>query len=467
MSKKGFLIIWNKWYFILIGLLVLFVFASDIYDSYDINLNWDSLKPNFNQKQEENYTQIYLDQIKDNLTILNSNYQDINCNGEVSREIYSTCTQMYQEITQLNNKYHSIKNGSLKPEKPIEKKLEVEEEKPFFEIEKVKESVFLDDAPTNNRYVTQYNKFEDLTKFTRDYEYYFDGKKYEIKIELSSKRDQLYSEYQREYSYYGSLPSNWLDDYYSMFIFEGNDDDFITQIIYGIKQNHPTATNDQLAKAVINLVQNIPYDYDSYYALNDVVNYPYETMYDNTGVCSDVSVLLIRLLVELDYEVAAFNFEGANHMAPGIKCPTGYGDFNSEYCFIEATGVTEIGYIPDNYGIYGGITLDKNPTISIYNKGGLTYESIINDKKEQENIIKEFGEDYLSMNQEQRSLTEKMTLLEDKIDDLESDYDRNDCEGIIYYGTEKERTCDKLYNQLTNYIDDYNDFVNEYNALIE
>ena len=182
-------------------------------------------------------------------------------------------------------------------------------------------------------------------------------------------------------------------------------------------------------------------------------------------MCSDVSVLLIRLLVELGYEVVSFNFEDANHMAPGIKCPQGYGNFNTDYCFIEATGVTEIGYVPKEYGIYGGVTLDKNPKISIFNKGGLTYNSIILEKEEQEELVEEFGEDYLSMNEEQRSLTEKMTLIQDKIDDLEKDYEREDCEGVIYYGTAKERTCDKLYNQLSNYIEDYNDFVVQYNSL--
>jgi len=468
MNKKGFIIIFNRWYFIIIGLIFLFVILQDTWESYDVNVNFDALK--FNNKNDneittEDYNQIYLNEIKQNLSVLNTKYYSMKCNGSVSKDVYEQCNNLYLEISELTDIHNSIINGSYIPIKPKQTEIvedQIEEE--FISITKIKNSSIFDDTPTSRNY-DSYSKESDTSLFTKSYPYEFEGKKYNIELELSNNKYKTYSSYEREYTYYGSLPSNWETSYYKMFVNEGNDDELINEIISEIRNNPKIATDEDELKAVISFVQSIPYDYDSYYNINDNINYPYETVYENTGVCSDVSVLLIKLIQELGYEVVGFVFENANHMAVGIKCPSGYGNFGTNYCFIEATDVTTIGYVPNNYGIYGGVTLDKNPLVIKFNTGK-TYERIIEDKEEQEDLIDVYGEDYLSMNSEQQSLTEKMTLLKDKIDEFEDEYD-DKCSGTIYIGTTKERTCDKLYNELDGYITDYNDFVEEYNNLVE
>ena len=465
-NKKGFFIIFNKWYFIIIGLLILFVYLGDIYNSYDINFNSEALKNKFSfgdKQVEKNYTLVYLTQVKDNLSVLNQEYQKLNCAGVVAKDIYDDCSNLYSQISDLTDIHNSILNGSFVPAKPIVKDvIGNSKDDKIFSITKVKNISLFEDTKIVNNY-DAYSKEEDKTLFTKSYEYTFDGKIYHINLELSKNKYNSYSSYQKEYSYYGSLPSNWLDDYYGMFVKSGNDDEIIKEIISEIRSNPKITNNEDELKAVINFVQTIPYDYDSYYNINDVINYPYETIYENKGVCSDVSILLIKLLLELNYETVAFIFEDANHMAVGIKCPSGYGNFGTNYCFIEATGVTAIGYVPNNYGIYGGITLDKNPQIIKFG-GSKIYSGIVEDKKEQDELIKTFGEDYLLMNREQQILTEKMMLLDEKIDDKQREYDKI-CDEPIYIGTSKERTCDRIYNELYDYINDYNDLVEQFNSL--
>ena len=308
------------------------------------------------------------------------------------------------------------------------------------------------------------SKETDTTLFNKSYEYEFEDKMYDFELELSRTKYNSYSSYEREYTYSGSLPSNWETSFYNMFVNRGNDDELIEKIIEKIRDNPEIKTDGGELKAVVSFVQTIPYDYDDYYSLTSNLNYPYETVYENKGVCSDVSVLLIKFLKELDYDVVGFVFDNANHMAVGVRCPSGYGNFGTDYCFIEPTGITRIGYVPEEYGIYGGIKLDKNP--KVINFGGTrTYNGIIEDKKEEKRLIKAYGEDYLSMNNEQRKLSKKMTSLENKIDGLERQYKLKGCEGVIYIGTAKERTCDRLYNELNGYIDDYNELVEEFNNL--
>lgn len=107
------------------------------------------------------------------------------------------------------------------------------------------------------------------------------------------------------------------------------------------------------SQMAINIVQNIPYDDDSLYSGFLEGRYPYQVLYDNRGVCGEKSQLLAFLLKELGYGVAIFEFNAENHMAVGILCDK--GNYNSPYCFVEATEPTSVGYIPQNY--VGGVSI--------------------------------------------------------------------------------------------------------------
>lgn len=113
------------------------------------------------------------------------------------------------------------------------------------------------------------------------------------------------------------------------------------------------ADPDDQARIAISLVQNIPYDYATFYAGNRTgdLRYPYQVLYDNTGVCSEKSLLLAWLLRELGYGVALFSFDEEKHMTVGIQSPGQYAFLNSGYAFIETTAPT----IPtDSRGDYAG-----------------------------------------------------------------------------------------------------------------
>jgi hypothetical protein len=130
------------------------------------------------------------------------------------------------------------------------------------------------------------------------------------------------------------------------------------------KSNDP----NQQAKIAISLVQSIPYDWDGLYGIPEG-RMPYEVLYDKTGVCGEKSGLLTYLLRELGFGVAIFEYEAENHRAVGIRCNN--GNYNSQYCFIEATDHYPIGKIPSNY-VGGADIRNANPEIIIISDG-ITY----------------------------------------------------------------------------------------------
>ena len=142
-----------------------------------------------------------------------------------------------------------------------------------------------------------------------------------------------------------------------------NQDEYLQPLIETIKKksNNP----DDQAKIAISLVQYIPYNWNAYYGVSKGWYYPYETLYNNKGVCADKSLLLAYLLNQLGYDTIIFEF--SDHMAVGVKSSSNYDFYDSGYAFIETTRPTIITYIPDTY--YGGFTITPNPNIIHLNGG--------------------------------------------------------------------------------------------------
>jgi len=93
------------------------------------------------------------------------------------------------------------------------------------------------------------------------------------------------------------------------------------------------------AMIAIQMVQNIPYDWESYHAGTLKRRYAYDVLYDNTGVCGEKSELLVFLLRELGFGVALFHYEEENHLAVAVECDDDYG---SGYCLVETNVPSEI-----------------------------------------------------------------------------------------------------------------------------
>jgi hypothetical protein len=158
----------------------------------------------------------------------------------------------------------------------------------------------------------------------------------------------------------------------------------LQNLVNSIKQLTPN--EDDQARIAISLVQNIPYDWNSFESNNIQAKYPYEVLYSNTGVCGQKSLLLACLLRDLGYGCSIFEFP--NHAAVGITCPSQYA-YNSGYAFVESTSPT---IITDSYGDYVGAgKLPSSPSYIIAIQEGKvmvsvseeyqdcqTYQSLIN-----------------------------------------------------------------------------------------
>jgi hypothetical protein len=140
-------------------------------------------------------------------------------------------------------------------------------------------------------------------------------------------------------------------------------DEYMLPIINQIKSK--STSSDEQVKIAISMVQHIPYDRASYISKSNGWYYPYETLYRNTGMCGDKSILLAYVLNELEYDVVLFEF--STHMTVGIKSDNAYDYRDTGYAFIEATSPNIITYVSDTYE--GGVRLTEYPHI-IHLKGG-------------------------------------------------------------------------------------------------
>ncbi len=174
----------------------------------------------------------------------------------------------------------------------------------------------------------------------------------------------------RTITYYsGQTPPTTKD-----FIFKKLDNPYQKEALSGLI-NHFVDMNinsDDKVRIVTNLVQQIPYDKEG--LASDILNnrYPYEVLFDNTGVCGEKSELLSFFFRELGYGVVYFYFDKQNHAAVGIKCSEEYDYLDSGYCFVESTTPS---IITDSNGIYANIgKLTTQPEI-IFISDGISFDA--------------------------------------------------------------------------------------------
>jgi len=165
------------------------------------------------------------------------------------------------------------------------------------------------------------------------------------------------------YYYEGQAPPSARD-----FILKGINNDLQYQALLPLvwKIRNQSKNSKDEADMAIKLVQNIPYDYEALRAVYRVGRYPYEVLYDNIGVCGEKSQLLAFLLKELGYGVVIFEYIPENHRAVGILCDK--GNYNTNYCFIESTEPTQVGFIPQNY-VGGADIRNAHPEIILISNG--------------------------------------------------------------------------------------------------
>lgn len=97
------------------------------------------------------------------------------------------------------------------------------------------------------------------------------------------------------------------------------------------------------------LLQSIPYDNEkaqkilspdfAKYPVAEVIpRYPYETLYDFTGICTDKTFLGAIVFSEMGYKTAIMTFDADKHMSLGVGVTDGYGSYGTQYGIMELTG---------------------------------------------------------------------------------------------------------------------------------
>jgi hypothetical protein len=134
-----------------------------------------------------------------------------------------------------------------------------------------------------------------------------------------------------------------------------------------------TSNEDDQARIAISLVQNIPYDWNSFTSNSTDWKYPYEVLYSNTGVCGQKSILLVCLLRDLGYGCSILEFPSQQHAAVGIACPSQYA-YYSGYAFVESTAPSIITDCNEDYVGVG--ELPSSPSYIIVIQDGKVMNSV-------------------------------------------------------------------------------------------
>lgn len=211
------------------------------------------------------------------------------------------------------------------------------------------------DIPIIGDIIDPSESFKDSPK-PHNYPYYAGGRKtlsfttYGGLNEYFSKESHTY-----RYDYVNEVIMELLKNSYQ--------DEYLEPLIEQIEKT--SSSPDTQARVAISLVQHIPYSWNRYSGMDSDWYYPYETLHNNQGVCSDKSLLLSYLLCQLGYDVVLFEF--SDHMAVGVKCNSQYDFQNSGYAFIETTRPTIITYVPEDY--LGGFRVTSDVKI-IHVQGG-------------------------------------------------------------------------------------------------
>lgn len=159
--------------------------------------------------------------------------------------------------------------------------------------------------------------------------------------------------------FYGSDPKKQIYTFtgnYKGFVSSYPEDKTLSNIIQKIKDKGAKLelSKDETADLATCFVQNIPYDKEKAKLVlsgkslspgsgkDTWGRFPYETLYDNKGICTDKSYLESAILKELGYGVALLTFDSERHMAVGVKTPEKYSSYGGKYSYLETTNT---GYV--------------------------------------------------------------------------------------------------------------------------
>ncbi len=289
---------------------------------------------------------------------------------------------------------------------------------------------------------------------------------YSFSQELHQSTWDFYNSQPKVIQGLGKLPDNWEEKFYGLFLEEAEGDNTIAEIVAQLKNlgDQEGLDSDEMVELAVAFVQSIPYDDAKaeriLKGLEDPPRYPYEVLYEQKGVCSGKSFLLVSLLRELGYGSVLLEYEEAKHMAVGIKCPEEYSTYDSGYCYVETTNPGHrIGIVPY-------LNLEDNSAMV---KGEMEYfnENGSSDLKRLEGVKmfqEKNGKTYRGI-VKTIQMTKEITVLEETIFDM-----RNNLIKKKEVMEEKKEELEKLEEEMEEYKAEekyakYNSLVPEYNDL--
>ena len=317
--------------------------------------------------------------------------------------------------------------------------------------------------------------------------------------EALSVSETLYSSLN---TYYSTNPYKvnafWAGDV-SAFVFSYEKDPTIADLVDKIEAigAEKSLTSDQTVDLAACFLQSIPYDQpkadlvlstDTY---NDetipsvIPRYPYETLYDETGICTDKTYLGAAVMGELGYETAILTFDEEQHMTLGVAVPDGYGSFGTDYGILELTGEgflvgdipeldTEAGSavysyeiisaddvgLADNYG-----QLSSPDDIAVASEGE-SYTRIIERSVLLAQLEAGLDEIY-ALEEEYNNLESILSYAESELDSAEALYESYPSDYNYYYYLGVYDNYSDAYDDVTVAIDSYNAAVDLYNGYVE
>lgn len=271
--------------------------------------------------------------------------------------------------------------------------------------------------------------------------------------------DNLYNNYKSSSKvfYYSenNPPDNLRNSYYGVFLNVKNNDSSIDNLLRDLKKKSDQEgfSDDEFVEFIMAFVQFIPYDFSK--NENSPQNFPYETLYKNSGICSDKTFLAWLMLKKTGYGAIIFDYPSAKHSAVAVAC-SGTSSYNSGYCFVETTNYFPIGVFPGELSsgragsgetnwssVFSG---DSLGSVETYQKiSGRVYNGI-------ENTINKVN----TISKTEKSIKQKQGEIEtiaNQLNILKVELDRL----LIKLNEYKEK----------NDIRNYNLTINEYNAKVE
>ncbi|MCH1547554.1 MAG: hypothetical protein L7S44_03230 [Flavobacteriaceae bacterium] len=307
---------------------------------------------------------------------------------------------------------------------------------------------------------------------TRVYDFSLFKTKFDFRLTLDK---ELYQEVKLISKESGIVSGDGIrQDQYDVFIYDDSDEQVLNDII-AIFKNREGRIDYDLAQILVAFVQSIEYDNKA-----DLPKYSIETLFLNRGDCDDKSILLSKLLSYAGYETCLFIYEKGQHMAVGLKIDDYDSAYKDGFVYIETTGNSPIGKIPEEFA--GGVSiLDETPVILYVDVIGSDYEiSGYGDlKKFYNDVEKIYGEDYFYSSYEGKILKEKISILTNKSNEIKElmseqegkikqiKFEMNELGGCS--GTLEQNIydlCVPLNENLSKKISEYNSLVKDFNSSV-